>query len=53
MGVCNLTGKILGGELIQHFIFGGDETCMQACSNGVVKVVGSARQKKHEKERRR
>ena len=34
MGVCNLTGKTFG-ELIWHFIFGGDETCMQACANGV------------------
>jgi hypothetical protein len=41
LGVCNLTGKTVG-ELIRHFIFGGDETCMQACANRVVKVVGSA-----------
>jgi hypothetical protein len=49
MGVCNLTGKTFG-ELIRHFIFAWwDETCMQACANGVVKVVGSAGRKKHEK----
>jgi hypothetical protein len=48
LGVCNLTGKTFG-ELIRHFIFGGDETCMQACANGVVKVVGSAGRKKDEK----
>jgi hypothetical protein len=48
LGVCNLTGKTFG-ELIRHFIFGGDETCMQACANGVVKVVGSAGRKIHEK----
>jgi hypothetical protein len=48
MGVCKLTGKTFG-ELIRHFIFGGDETCMQACANGAVKVVGSAGRKKHEK----
>jgi hypothetical protein len=48
LGVCNLKGKIFG-ELIRHFIFGGNETCMQACANGVVKVVGSAGRKKHEK----
>jgi hypothetical protein len=48
LGVYNLTGKTFG-ELIRHFIFGGDETCMQACANGVVKVVGSAGPKKHEK----
>jgi hypothetical protein len=29
-GQCNLTGKTFG-ELIRHFIIGGDETCMHAC----------------------
>jgi hypothetical protein len=48
MGVRNLTGKTFG-ELIWHFIFGGDETCLQACANGVVKVVVSAGRKKHKK----
>ncbi len=46
LGVCNLTGKTFD-ELIRHFMVGGDETCMQACANGVVQVVGSARRKKH------
>jgi hypothetical protein len=27
-GVCHVTGKAFG-ELLQHFILGGDETCMQ------------------------
>ena len=48
VGVCNLTGKSFG-ELIQHFIVGGDETCLMAAENGAVKVYGSATRRKHEK----
>jgi hypothetical protein len=48
MGVCNLTGFTFG-DLIRHFIFGGDETCFQACPNGEVKAIGAAGRKKHEK----
>jgi hypothetical protein len=39
-GVCNLTGNTFG-EVIQNFIYGGDETCFQACGNGKVKVFSS------------
>jgi hypothetical protein len=46
-GVCNLTGKTFG-ELIRHFIVGGDETCMHA-SAGHTYVIGSTGRKKHEK----
>ena len=31
--VCNSTGESFG-EVIQHFVYSGDETCMQACENG-------------------
>ena len=46
-GTCRQTGKLFGG-LIQHFVFGGDETCFQACPNGDVRIIDSAGIKKHE-----
>uniref|UniRef100_A0A7S2XM23 Uncharacterized protein n=1 Tax=Attheya septentrionalis TaxID=420275 RepID=A0A7S2XM23_9STRA len=46
-GVCNLTGKTFG-ELIHHFIFGGDEACMMASSGGLM-IIGSKDRKKHER----
>ena len=46
-GTCRKTGKMFG-ELIQHFVFGGDETCFQACPNGDVRIIGSSGRKKHE-----
>ena len=36
------------GELIQHFVVGGDETCIMSCVGGL-KIVGSVDRKKHEK----
>ena len=40
------------GELVNHFITGGDETCIQAAKeNGSVEVIGSVGKKKHEKKR--
>ena len=47
-GVCRLTRKSFG-ELIHHFITGGDETCFQACEQGNISVIGSTGRKKHEK----
>ena len=46
IGTCKCCGKTFG-ELIDHFVVGGDETCIMASKN-VVKVVGSAGKKKHE-----
>ena len=37
------------GEVIDNFVFGGDETCIQACNNGATRVIGSAGRKKHER----
>ena len=45
-GVCRVTGKAFG-ELIQHFILGGDETCMQG-NAGSLRIVGSVERKKHD-----
>ena len=45
-GTCRKTGKLFG-ELIQQFLFGGDETYSQACQNGDVHIIGSAGRKKH------
>ena len=46
-GTCKKTGKTFG-EVIQHFIIGGDETCFMA-SDGEVCVIGEKGVKKHEK----
>ena len=35
------------GEVMDHFILGGDETCFLA-SNGEVKIIGDKKKKKHE-----
>lgn len=35
------------GEVMPHFILGGDETCLLA-SNGEVKIIGDKEKKKHE-----
>jgi hypothetical protein len=42
-----VTGKCFG-ELINHFVVGGDETGMLA-SDGNVKVIGSIEKKTHKK----
>ena len=47
-GVCNSTRKRFG-EVIYHFIYGGDETCMQECENGITKLIGSNNRKKHKR----
>ena len=36
-------------NLKPHFIIGGDETGLQACSNGQIKVLGDVHKPKHEK----
>jgi hypothetical protein len=46
-GLCKETGKTCG-ELIAHFIIGGDETCLQA-SDAEAAVIGDRNKKKHEK----
>jgi len=35
------------GEVMDHFLLGGDETCFQA-SNGEVKIIGNKQKAKHE-----
>jgi hypothetical protein len=47
-GVCNATGKSFG-ELIDHFIVGGNEMNLIAKANGELKIVGEKGKKKHEK----
>jgi hypothetical protein len=47
-GKCNLTGKTFG-ELMHHFITGGDETCIMACKDGYVRIVGARGKKKYKK----
>jgi hypothetical protein len=47
-GTCQLLGQTFG-KLIHHFIVGGDETCMMACDDGAIHIIGSADRKKHEK----
>lgn len=39
-GVCRKTGKTFG-ELVHHFIVGGDETCFQASDSGDCMVVAA------------
>ena len=47
-GVCNVTGKSFG-ELIEHFIIGGDETNLICDADGDMKIIGEFGRKKHEK----
>jgi hypothetical protein len=47
-GCCNLTGKSFG-ELIEHFVVGGDDACLMADSNGNLRIVGAVGTRKHEK----
>lgn len=47
-GVCNKTGKSFG-ELMDHFVVGGDETCLMTDSDGDLKILGEAGKRKHEK----
>ena len=46
-GLCKVSG-VAFGELIQHFIVGGDESCIIA-SDGTTKIFGSIDRRKHEK----
>ena len=48
MGICRFSGKNFG-QLIQHFISSGDDTCFMACGYGTLKVIGSADWKNDEK----
>ena len=43
-----MTGKSFG-ELLPHFIIGGDETCMIADADGSFKILGEAGKRKHER----
>lgn len=47
-GVCRVTGKTFG-ELIHHFIIGGDETCFLANGDGDLCVIGDAKKRRHDK----
>lgn len=47
-GRCRRTGKTFG-ELIIHFIVGGDESGFIANADGVIRVVGDRSKSKHEK----
>ena len=47
-GVCNKTGETFG-ELMEHFIIGGDETNLIADADGDMKIIGEFGRKKHEK----
>ena len=47
-GLCRLTGKSFG-ELIHHFITGGNENCFQAYEQGKISVIDSTGRKKHKK----
>lgn len=47
-GLCNETGKTFG-EVIDHFIVGGDETNLQADDAGNLYIFGETGRKKHEK----
>lgn len=47
-GVCRLTGKTFG-EVMHHFVVGGDETCFQASDVGDAMVIAEHGNKKAEK----
>jgi len=47
-GLCRLT-NLTFGEVIQHFITGGDETCFMASEDGPIRVIGSVGNRKTEK----
>jgi hypothetical protein len=47
-GVCRRTGKSFG-ELIEHFIIGGDETNLIADADGTMRIIGEFGRRKHEK----
>jgi len=47
-GLCHLT-NLTFGEVIQHFITGGDETCFMASKDGSIQVIGSVGNRKTEK----
>jgi hypothetical protein len=46
--VCDKTGKSFG-ELIDHFIIGGNETDLIADADGDLRIVGEKGKKKHKK----
>ena len=46
-GTCCLTKKSFG-KVIHNFVYGSDETHMQACNNGTTRVIVSAGCKQHE-----
>ena len=48
VGVCQKTGKSFG-ELMHHFIIGGDETCMMGDADGEGKIHGEVGKRKHER----
>ena len=50
-GLCKCGNSKTFGELIDHFIIGGDETFVMASKQGVVRIVDAAFRKKHESKR--
>ena len=48
VGICKNTGKKFG-ELMQHFVFGLDEACIMAYSDGNIRIIGADDRKIHEK----
>ena len=46
--VCKRTGNSFG-ELIEHFIIGGEETCLIVEADGSMKIIGEFDRKKQEK----
>ena len=47
-GICKCGCGKTFGELIDHFVVSGDETCVMASKTGVVRIIGAAAKKKHE-----
>ena len=47
VGVCKNTSKTFG-ELMQHFVFGLDEACIMAYSDGNIRIIGADDRKIHE-----
>lgn len=48
-GLCGCKCGKTFGELIDHFVLGGDETCFMASRHGQLRVVAAKGKKKHEK----
>jgi hypothetical protein len=47
-GLCRKTGQTFG-ELMEHFVIGGDKTNLIADADGDMKIIGEFGRRKHEK----